>query len=342
VPLSSSMGTSLKNSPCGRLKEVLGRHLAPMQPDITPRLCNDYEIVYSLAEVMVLVSSHMRRRRTRPSYKLVSLPKYLSIWILNYPSSWPGMSIMSSLSSRRGWPSRGFESRATCMAVEVPLYSLGRTLCHLPEVLLLICEVRPIAGYQVCAGESWPSPSRPLPAMAPKRECPSPPPSGQNRPLTRKASREENRAAQAAHYFKSNFPQEIQAEIEKVEQLIWEENKGGIPEADFKNLAACIHDPGSTYGRVTLYQRAISYFWAAKCIAARSIIAQKPTTPKGLAPAPLWNHHFNETRLMHRKLDLIAGRLGVQFAAPEAVLTPQARPRAAAAPDPQASHAPVP
>ena len=325
------------------MKDGLGCHLEPRQPEIVPRLRHDCEILNSLAEVMVKGSSSMSRRRVRLSYKFASLQKYSTIRILNSPSSWSGLPLMSSIIIIRGWPRRGFELWATCMALEDPLPSLWSTQCLHPVVVLFVSEVNCFSGSKVRAVESWPSPSRFLPAaMAPKRECPSPSPSIQSRPLTRRASREENRAANAAHYFKSKIPQEIQAEIEKVEQMIWDESKGGIPETEFKDLAEWIHDPGSTYGRLTLYQRAISYFWAAKCIAAKTLIAQKSSTPKALAPAPLWNHHYNETRLMHKKLDIIAGKLGVQFAAPEAVLTPPARPRAAAAPNPQVSHAPVP
>ena len=179
-------------------------------------------------------------------------------------------------------------------------------------------------------------------AMAPKRKLPTPSSTDQRRPQTHRATKEEVRASQSVKYFKSNCPPEVQADIEKVEQRVWEETKQGIPDAEFNELAEWIHDPGTTYGRMSLYQRAISYFWAVKCIADRTAVEQRPNVPKALAPAPLWNLHFNDARLMHKKINLIARKLGIQFCAPEAALAPSAIPRAASGPDPQSSNAQVP
>jgi len=68
---------------------------------------------------------------------------------------------------------------------------------------------------------------------------------------------------------------------------------------------------------------------------------QRPKDPKAMALAPLWNLHFNDSRLMHKKIYLIARKIGIQFSAPEAALAPKAIPRSASGLDPQSSKAQV-
>lgn len=327
----------------GRKGGGMGCHLDPTRHEIVPKIIKDYKVMNSAAEVKNLDVSSMRKGRARLPYRGAGLLKYSTIKRFNSLMSWRVNSIMISFIICRGWIRRGVEWCGTFMA---PVDPFSPRCCYLwlhTAVILHEVEEGSVPIVQLLVEESRLGLWKLIPAtMAPKRENPSPSSTGQKRPLTRRASNEDGRAARAAHFFKSTTPLEIQADIEKVEQLVWEENKQGIPEEEFKELAEWIQDPGSTYGRMTLYKRAISYFWAAKCIAARTAIAQKASTPKALAPAPLWNHHFNDARLMHKKIDIIAGKLGVQFAAPEASLAPPARPRAAAAPNPQVSHAQVP
>jgi len=69
---------------------------------------------------------------------------------------------------------------------------------------------------------------------------------------------------------------------------------------------------------------------------------QRPRVSKAMAPAPLWNLHFNDSRLLHRKIDLIAMKLGIQFSASEVVLASKAIPRSAGGQDPQPSNSQVP
>jgi len=321
----------------------MGCHLDPSRHDIVPKIIKDYKVMKSAAEVKTLDVSSMRKGRAWLPYRGAGLLKYSTIKRFNSPMSWLVNSIINRFIMSRGWIRRGVEWRVIFMALGVPF---SPRCCYLwlhTAVILYEIEEGSIPFVQLLVDGSGLGPCKLIPVtMAPKRECPSPSSAGQKRPLTRRASNEDGRAARAAHFFKSTTPLEIQADIEKVEQWVWEENKQGIPEEEFKELAEWIQDPGSTNGRMTLYKRAISYFWAAKCIAARTAIAQKASTPKALAPAPLWNHHFNDARLMHKKIDIIAGKLGVHFAAPEASLAPPARPRAAAAPNPQVSHAQIP
>jgi len=165
-----------------------------------------------------------------------------------------------------------------------------------------------------------------LGTMAPKRSMPSPP---SGRPRTRRATKEQERAALAAKHFKEKIPPEIQADIAKVEKGVWKEVEQGIPDADFNELADWIQDPGKTCGRLSLYQRAITYFWAAKCLMARAMTDQKRTDPRAEMQNLLWDIHYNDARLMHRKLDVIANKMGINFCAPEVALTVKAASRSA-------------
>jgi len=175
--------------------------------------------------------------------------------------------------------------------------------------------------------------------MAPKRSMLSPP---SGRPRTRGATREHERAAQAANHFKEKIPPEIQADIAKVEQGVWKEVEQGIPEAEFNELAEWIQDPGKTCGRLSLYQRAITYFWAAKCLMARTMMDHKHTEPRAEVQTLLWDIHYNDARLMHRKLDVIANKMGIKFCAPEVALTVKAASRSAGGQAPKLPNSQVP
>lgn len=164
--------------------------------------------------------------------------------------------------------------------------------------------------------------------MAPKRSGSRSSTTTSGRPCTRGITREQERAAQSAKHFRHNVPPEIQADIEKAEQGVWAEVEQGIPEADFNELAEWIHDPGKTCGRISLYQRAITYFWVAKCLLAKMMVDQKRKEPRPGVPAPLWDLRFNDARLMHRKLDVIAHKMGIKFVAPEVALSVKAASRA--------------
>ena len=111
---------------------------------------------------------------------------------------------------------------------------------------------------------------------------------------------------------------------------MWEEVNHGIPEPEFNALADWIHDPGKTYGRLGLYQRSISYYWAAKCLLAKMLEEKKQqgVERRTGVPVPLWDLHFNDARLMHKKMDVIARKLGIQFVAPEVALSAKATNRA--------------
>ena len=190
-------------------------------------------------------------------------------------------------------------------------------------------------GSGCSRGKNWNSVAIPFSlcrackAMAPKRSAPQQSRTASGRPCTRELSREQGKAAHSAKHYKSSVPLEIQADIAKAEQEVWEEANRGIPEQEFNELAEWIHDPGKTYGRIGLYQRSISYFWAAKCLIAKLLVEQKQQGKEGKElragiPVPLWDHHYNDARLMHRKLDVIASKLGIRFVAPEVALAAKA------------------
>jgi len=337
------MKKGLVSTPRGVEVDCEGSHLDHMQIENVPRIRYNYEERQPAVEVRAPDTSRSSEWSIWLPYNQAGYLKYSTSRSLNFTMSGVVHSIMSSLNMCRRRKSRGLAMRMVFMALGELLSSLCFKPWLRPVDNLYDIKERRFSILEVNAHGFLFVPLILSPtAMAPKRECTSPSPSGQNRPHTRRASKEESRAAQAANYFKTKVPLEIQADIDKVEKLVWEESEQGIPETDFNELANWIKDPGSTYGRLTLYQRAISYFWAAKCISARNAMAQRPSTPKALAPAPLWNHHFNDARLMHKKIDIIAGKLGIQFIAPEAFLLPPACPRAAKVPDPQASNAQVP
>jgi len=180
--------------------------------------------------------------------------------------------------------------------------------------------------------------------MAPKCSAPHLSRTASGRLCTRGMTREQEKAAHSAKHFKSTVPPEIQADIAKVEQEVWEEVNQGIPEPEFNDLADWIHDPGKTYGRIGLYQRSISYFWAAKCLLAKMLMDQKQKGKdlRAGVPVPLWDLHFNDARLMHKKLDVIANKLGVKFVAPEVALSAKATARPGEGQTPQQPPAQVP
>ena len=160
--------------------------------------------------------------------------------------------------------------------------------------------------------------------MAPKRPAPHPSRTASGRVCTREMTKEQEKAVQSAKHYKRSVPSEIQADIAKVEEGVWEEANRGIPEPEFDALAGWIHDPGKTFGRLGLYQRAITYYWASKCLLAKLMTDQKQ---RGMVPAPLWDSHYNDSRLMHRKLDVLAYKMGIKFVAPEPTLTAKATAR---------------
>lgn len=160
--------------------------------------------------------------------------------------------------------------------------------------------------------------------MAPKRPAPHPSRTASGRACTREMTKEQEKAVHFAKHFKQSVPPEIQADIAKMEEGVWEEVERGIPEPEFDDLAGWIHDPGKTFGRLGLYQRAITYYWASKCLLAKLMTDQKQ---RGMVPAPLWDSHYNDSRLMHRKLDVMAYKLGIKFVAPEPTLTAKAATR---------------
>ena len=173
--------------------------------------------------------------------------------------------------------------------------------------------------------------------MAPKRSAPHLSRTASGRVCTREMTKEQEKAAHSAKHYKRTVPPEIQADIAKVEEGVWEEVHQGIPEPEFNDLASWIHDPGKTYGRIGLYQRAISYYWASKCLLAKTLVEQKQTGMEKRAgvPVPLWDNHYNETRLMHKKLDVLAFKLGIKFIAPEATFSAKATARAGEGKRPQ-------
>ena len=160
--------------------------------------------------------------------------------------------------------------------------------------------------------------------MAPKRPAPLPSRTASGRACTRIMTKEQGKAVLSAKHFKQSVAPEIQADIAKLEEGVWEEANRGIPEPEFDDLAGWIHDPGKTFGRLGLYQRAITYYWASKCLLAKLMTDQKQ---RGMVPAPMWDSHYNDSRLMHRKLDVLAYKLGIKFVAPEPALTAKAAAR---------------
>jgi len=168
--------------------------------------------------------------------------------------------------------------------------------------------------------------------MAPKRSAPLQSRTASGRLCTREMTREQEKAAHSAKHFKSSVPPEIQADIAKVEQEVWDEANRGIPEQELNDLADWIHDPGKTYGRIGLYQRSISYYWAAKCLLAKLLVEQQQKGKVGKelragVPVSLWDLHYNDARLMHKKLDVIAVQMGIRFVAPEVALATKATAR---------------
>lgn len=343
VPLVKSMGRGISAMTFGLVAGGLGSHLDSIQVDNMPMNYDGNEGKRMAVDLMVPVTPSMQRWCIWLTYTRAGVLKYTTSRDHNDSMSWVLHFIMSYLNNSR----RRIRSRLVTYAFIMELRELVSILC-IKFLLLPVGSLYELEEMNnpVSEGNGYGSPiisySHPSAAMAPKQKPPSPIPTGQRRPQTRRATKEEVRAAHSVKYFKSNFLPEVQADIEKVDQRVWEETKQGIPDAEFNELAEWIHDPGTTYGRMSLYQREISYFWAAKCISARTAMEQRPNVPKALAPAPLWNLHFNDARLMHKKIDLIAGKLGFQFYAPEVALTPSATPRAASGQDPQSSNAQVP
>ena len=178
--------------------------------------------------------------------------------------------------------------------------------------------------------------------MAPKRSAARSSRTASGRPCIRVMSKEQRRAAQSAKHFKENVSPEIQADIMKTEQEVWAEVDNGIPEAEFNDIADWIHDPGKTYGRIGLYQRAVTYFWASKCLLAKMMADQKGKEPRHGIPVPLWDLHYNDARLMHKKIDVIAMKMGIRFVAPEVALSAKATARSGGGQNPQPPNAQVP
>jgi len=173
--------------------------------------------------------------------------------------------------------------------------------------------------------------------MTPKRSAPHLSGTASGRVCTREMNKEQEKVVHSAKHFKQTVPLEVQADIAKVEQGVWEEVNQGIPEPEFNDLAGWIHDPGKTYGRIGLYQRAISYYWASKCLLAKMLVDQKQ---KGIehragVPVPLWDLHYNDACLMHKKIDVIATKLGIKFVASEVALSAKATARAGEGKPPQ-------
>jgi len=57
------------------------------------------------------------------------------------------------------------------------------------------------------------------------------------------------------------------------------------------------------------------------------MVDQKGKEPRPGVPAPLWDLHYNDARLMHKKLDVIANKIGIRFVAPEVALSVKATAR---------------
>ena len=183
------------------------------------------------------------------------------------------------------------------------------------------------AGFSCGVGSG--SSRHPLGTMAPKRAASHPSRTASGRACTRELTKEQEKAVQSAKHYKRSVPPKIQADIAKVEQTVWEEVNQGIPEPEFDDLAGWIHDPGKTYGRIGLYQRAISYYWASKCLLAKLLVdqEQKGKEQRTGLPIPLWDSHYNDSRLMHKKLDVLAFKMGIKFVAPEPALSAKASAR---------------
>jgi len=190
-----------------------------------------------------------------------------------------------------------------------------------------------VSGTRIGAGLSCVSGScsscQPLGTMAPKRAAPHRSRTASGRVCTREMTKEQEKAVHSAKHYRRSVPPEIQADIAKVEQAVWEDVNQGIPEPEFDDLAGWIHDPGKTYGRIGLYQRAISYYWASKCLLAKLLVdqTQRGKEQRAGVPIPLWDSHYNDSRLMHKKLDVLAYKLGIKFVAPEPTLTAKASAR---------------
>jgi len=69
---------------------------------------------------------------------------------------------------------------------------------------------------------------------------------------------------------------------------------------------------------------------------------QKRRESRAEVPAPLWDLHYNDARLMHRKIDVIANKVGIKFCAPEVALSVKAVPRTAGGQAPQPSSSQIP
>jgi len=236
-------------------------HLASMHVGCTSQTHNEKERQQVEVEKVESIIPSMCRSRPWSKYKGAGRRQYDISNNHDVLVSWAIQIIMVILRNDR-W-SKGNRQETIPSIMELSELATSLRIIHLDLPVGRLCG-HAVKNSRVCGGNnrgsiaiihSWSSA-----IMAPKRASCPPNPSAPRRPQTRRATKEQARAAQSAKYYKTKIPPEVQADIERVEQKVWAEVDQGIPDTEFDELANWIQDPGKTCGRMAIYQRAITYF----------------------------------------------------------------------------------
>jgi len=149
------------------------------------------------------------------------------------------------------------------------------------------------------------------------------------KPVNRKknqgrATRTQARAQEAGHFFRNRLPSPVREEIESMEKRLWDTIQD-LPADELRGeVEEWVMDPGSTAGRASAYDRMVMLYWVTKNLLAHAIMTNMAKAEGDEEPVRAWKDHNAESRLMHRKIDAIANKLGLTFYDPRREMAEQA------------------
>lgn len=77
----------------------------------------------------------------------------------------------------------------------------------------------------------------------------------------------QHQIAAMARSYAEDTPKKYQKELQKMEDNLWENATQAREEGQYDDLAKWIQYPGTTSGRLSLYDREVAYYWATKHMA---------------------------------------------------------------------------
>jgi len=98
-----------------------------------------------------------------------------------------------------------------------------------------------------------------------------------------------------------------------MEDRVWKNVVQAKNDRELDEFKQWVKDPGYTSGRLALYDRALSYYWAAKQMCGLLLNKKSAKEETEQEPVKMWKPHYRETHMIHIKLDAIAKKLGMPF-----------------------------